>query len=101
MTRIKMSDVLKMEDKEIHQKLYELNSELIKLKSDAARGLLKKEVGYIKHLRRNIARVNTALTLKNLNKQINRIEKQMGINLILHDFILNKATKNRSYSKIN
>lgn len=68
MTRIKMSDILKMEDKEIHQKLYELNSELIKLKSDGARGLLKKEVGRIKHLRRNIARVNTALTLKSLNK---------------------------------
>lgn len=68
MARIKMSDILKMEDKEIHQKLYDLNSELIKLRSDAARGMLKKEVGHIKHIRRNIARINTAITLKGLNK---------------------------------
>ena len=44
------------------KRLNDIRSELSRLRSAAARGTLKKELGEIKTVRRNIARILTAVT---------------------------------------
>jgi len=46
------------------KRLSDLRSELSRLRSSAARGTLKKELGEIKTVRRNIARVLTASSVR-------------------------------------
>lgn len=61
MTSLKASELRKMSKEELNKKLSELTAELMKLKSSAARGTLRKETGKIKYLRRDIARIKTVL----------------------------------------
>jgi large subunit ribosomal protein L29 len=46
---------------DLTQKLSELEAELMKLKSERAKGTLKKETGSIRWMRRDIARILTIL----------------------------------------
>ncbi len=61
MSRLKSKELRKMDGDERGQKLAELRAELSKLKAGAARGTLKKEVGQIGALRKNIARILTVI----------------------------------------
>lgn len=61
MVSLKVSELRKMSNEELNKKLLELTTELMKLKSSAARGTLRKESGKIKYLRRDIARIKTIL----------------------------------------
>jgi large subunit ribosomal protein L29 len=54
-----------MNDNDLSDKLFEMNTELAKLRSEGAKGTLKKQTGNIKWLRRDIARM---LTLQNERK---------------------------------
>jgi large subunit ribosomal protein L29 len=50
-----------MNRSDLTQKLSELEAELMKLKSERAKGTLKKETGSIRWMRRDIARILTIL----------------------------------------
>ncbi len=64
MKRLKTEELSKLSDADLVKKLDDLRSELSKLRSGAARGTLKKELGEIKSVRRNIARTLTAMNAK-------------------------------------
>ncbi|MCP8323464.1 MAG: 50S ribosomal protein L29 [Candidatus Methylarchaceae archaeon HK02M2] len=67
MPKLKSSDLLKLDDDALKNKLLELRAELVKLRSAATRGTLKKETGKIRAIRKAIARV---LTIINLRKHV-------------------------------
>lgn len=60
----KASELRKMSEEDLHDRLASLRSELSKLNISAGRGTLKKESGSIKIVRRNIARVLTIMNEK-------------------------------------
>ena len=64
MKRLKTKELSDLSDADLVTRLNNLRSELSRLRSSAARGTLKKELGEIKTVRRNIARVLTAITAK-------------------------------------
>ena len=61
MGRIKLKVLREMNDKDLSEKLDELSSELTKLRSEGAKGTLKKETASIRWTRRDIARIKTVL----------------------------------------
>lgn len=61
MKRLKTQELSKLSHDDLVNRLNDLRSELSTLRSKAARGTLKKELGEIKTVRRNIARVMTAM----------------------------------------
>ncbi|HEY7081457.1 MAG TPA: 50S ribosomal protein L29 [Nitrososphaeraceae archaeon] len=65
MGRVKLKTLREMNDNDLSDKLFEMNTELAKLRSEGAKGTLKKQTGNIKWLRRDIARM---LTLQNERK---------------------------------
>lgn len=64
MKSLETKELEKLTDTDLVKKLNDLRSEFSKLKSGAARGTLKKELGEIKTVRRNIARVLTAMSAR-------------------------------------
>ena len=64
MGRIKLKVLREMNDKDLTEKLDELSSELTKLRSEGAKGTLKKETASIRWTRRDIARIKTILNEK-------------------------------------
>ena len=64
MKRLKTEELSKLSDSDLIKRLNDLRSELSRLRSSAARGTLKKELGEIKTVRRNIARTLTAMNAK-------------------------------------
>jgi len=65
MGRVKLKTLREMNDNDLSDKLFEMNTELAKLRSEGAKGTLKKQTGNIKWLRRDIARI---MTLQNERK---------------------------------
>lgn len=61
MARVKLKTLQEMNRSDLTQKLSELEAELVKLKSERAKGTLKKETGSIRWMRRDIARILTIL----------------------------------------
>ena len=61
MKRVKTEELSKLSHGDLVKRLNDLRSELSTLRAKAARGTLKKELGEIKSVRRNIARVMTAI----------------------------------------
>jgi large subunit ribosomal protein L29 len=59
MGRVKLKTLREMNDNDLSDKLFELNTELAKMRSEGAKGTLKKQTGNIKWLRRDIARIMT------------------------------------------
>jgi large subunit ribosomal protein L29 len=59
MARVKLKTLQEMNRKDLTEKLSELKAELMKLKSERAKGTLKKETGSIRWMRRDIARILT------------------------------------------
>lgn len=64
MKSLETKELGKLSDTDLVKKLNDLRSEFSKLKSSAARGTLKKELGEIKTVRRNVARVLTAMNAR-------------------------------------
>jgi len=62
--RLKTKELSGLSDPDLVTRLNDLRSELSRLRSSAARGTLKKELGEIKTVRRNIARVLTEINAK-------------------------------------
>lgn len=61
MPKLKAKELRKLPSEETEKRVLELRSELSRLRSGAERGVLKKETGKIRVLRRNIARLLTVL----------------------------------------
>ncbi len=61
---LKTSNLRKMKDKDLEEKLLELRKEMANLNSSAGRGTLKKDSGSIKSVKRNIARILTYVNEK-------------------------------------
>ena len=61
MARVKLKTLQEMNRTDLTEKLSELEAELMKLKSERAKGTLKKETGSIRWMRRDIARILTII----------------------------------------
>lgn len=72
MSRMKLTTLREMNDNDLKDKLLELKADLAKLRSEGAKGTLKKESASIRWARRDIARI---LTLINERKIENRVKK--------------------------
>ena len=62
MARIKMKTVKALNQKDLYDRMQQTRGELRKLKTEAAKGTLRKESGKMKPLRRDIARMLTRLS---------------------------------------
>ena len=62
MGRIKLKVLREMNERDLAEKLDEMSSELAKLRSEGAKGTLKKETASIRWTRRDIARIKTILS---------------------------------------
>ena len=71
MGRIKLNTLKEMNDEDLEEKLLELKVDLAKLRSEGAKGTLKKESSSIRWVRRDIARILTLLNEKSNKKQSN------------------------------
>ncbi len=61
MAKLKPKDLRKQDAEKLRQTLFDLRSELSKLKGGAERGLVKKDVGKIRRIRKDIAAVLTVM----------------------------------------
>jgi large subunit ribosomal protein L29 len=61
MARVKLKTLQEMNRTDLTEKLSELKADLMKLKSERAKGTLKKETGSIRWMRRDIARILTII----------------------------------------
>jgi ribosomal protein L29 len=68
MPQLKPKELRKQEADKLRQTLFDLRSELSKLAGGAQRGVVKKDVGNIRRLRRNIARVVTIMHEKGVTE---------------------------------
>ncbi|HEX9846495.1 MAG TPA: 50S ribosomal protein L29 [Candidatus Nitrosotenuis sp.] len=61
MARLKMKSIREFNEMDLKERLGQSRTELTKLRTDAAKGTLRKESGKIKALRKEIARMLTRL----------------------------------------
>jgi large subunit ribosomal protein L29 len=61
MVRVKLKTLREMNNNDLSDKLSELKADLAKLRSEGAKGTLKKQTGTIRWIRRDIARIMTLL----------------------------------------
>ncbi|MEE9585328.1 MAG: 50S ribosomal protein L29 [Nitrososphaerales archaeon] len=61
---LKTSELRKMKDKDLEEKLSDLRKEMSNLNASVGRGTLKKASGSLKPVRRNIARILTIISEK-------------------------------------
>jgi large subunit ribosomal protein L29 len=69
MARLKLKTLQEMNNNDLSEKLSELKVELLKLRSERAKGTLKKDTGSIKWIRRDIARILTILNEREVEKE--------------------------------
>jgi ribosomal protein L29 len=68
MARIKAKELREQDPEKLRQTLYDLRSELSKLRGGAQRGTLKKEIGRVRSVRRDVAVVLTVLHERGLSE---------------------------------
>jgi ribosomal protein L29 len=61
MAQLKPKELRKQDAEKLRQTLFDLRSELSKLSGGAQRGIVKKDVGNIRRIRKDIARVATIM----------------------------------------
>ncbi len=66
MPQLKPKELRKQDADKLRQTLFDLRSELSKLSGGAQRGTVKKDVGNIRRLRRDVARVLTVMHEKGI-----------------------------------
>jgi ribosomal protein L29 len=69
MKRLKTAELSNLSNDDLVKRLNDLRTELSSLRSKAKRGTLKKELGEIKTVRRNIARVKTRMSLQRIQEE--------------------------------
>jgi large subunit ribosomal protein L29 len=70
MSRIKLSTLREMNDDDLEDKLLELKADLAKLRSEGAKGTLKKESASIRWVRRDIARIFTLINERKIDQRV-------------------------------
>jgi len=68
LTQLKSMELRKQDAEKLRQTLFDLRSELSKLRGGAQRGIVKKDVGNIRRIRRDIARVLTVMREKGVKE---------------------------------
>jgi large subunit ribosomal protein L29 len=68
MSKLKPKDLRSQDAEKLRQTLFDLRSELSKLKGNVDRGLVKKDVGKVRRVRRDIAVVLTVMKEKGLGE---------------------------------
>ncbi len=66
MAQLKPKELRKQEPDKLRQTLFDLRSELSKLRGGAQRGIVKKDVGKIRRVRRDVAVVLTVMHEKGI-----------------------------------
>jgi ribosomal protein L29 len=66
--RVKPKTLREQDPEQLRDRLYELRGELGKLRGLSARGMIQKESGMIKRVRRDIARVLTVMREKGVSE---------------------------------
>ena len=66
MTQLKAKELRNQDADKLKQTLFDLRSELSKLKGGAERGIIKKDVGNIRRIRRSIATILTVMREKGI-----------------------------------
>ena len=68
MVRAKLKTLREMNNDDLSGKLTDLRSDLSKIRSEAAKGTLKKQTGSVKYIRRDVARILTILNERKIRK---------------------------------
>ena len=68
MARAKLKTIREMNDDDLSGKLTDLRADLSKIRSEAAKGTLKKQTGSVKYIRRDVARILTILNERKIKK---------------------------------
>ena len=68
MARAKLKTIREMNDDDLSGKLTDLRTDLSKIRSEAAKGTLKKKTGSVKYVRRDIARILTIINERKIKK---------------------------------
>jgi ribosomal protein L29 len=66
MTQLKAKELRNQDADKLKQTLFDLRSELSKLKGGAERGIVKKDVGNIRRIRRSVAMILTVMREKGI-----------------------------------
>jgi ribosomal protein L29 len=66
MTQLKAKDLRNQDAEKLRQTLFDLRSELSKLKGGAERGIVKKDVGKIRRIKRGVAKILTVMNEKGI-----------------------------------
>jgi len=66
MTQLKAKELRNQDAEKLRQTLFDLRSELSKVKGGAERGIVKKDVGKIRRIRRGIATILTVMREKGI-----------------------------------
>jgi large subunit ribosomal protein L29 len=72
MSRMKLTTLREMNDNDLQDKLLELKADLAKLRSEGAKGTLKKESASIRWVRRDIARILTLINERKIEKRVKK-----------------------------
>jgi large subunit ribosomal protein L29 len=67
MARAKLKTLREMSNDDLSGKLTDLMTELSKIRSEGAKGTLKKQTGSVKYVRRDVARILTILNERKIN----------------------------------
>ncbi|HZI71910.1 MAG TPA: 50S ribosomal protein L29 [Nitrososphaeraceae archaeon] len=68
MVRAKLKTLREMNSDDLSGKLTDLRTDLSKIRSEAAKGTLKKQTGSVKYIRRDVARILTILNERKIKK---------------------------------
>ena len=61
MTMLKMKSIRELNEKDLRDRIVQMKTELSKLKTEDAKGTLRKETGKIKKVKKEVARLMTRL----------------------------------------
>ena len=67
MARAKLKTLREMSNDDLSGKLMDLRTDLSKIRSEGAKGTLKKQTGSVKYVRRDVARILTILNERKIN----------------------------------
>ncbi|MDA4125226.1 MAG: 50S ribosomal protein L29 [Thaumarchaeota archaeon] len=68
MAQLKAKELRKQDAEKLRQTLFDLRSELAKVRGGAERGLVKKDVGNIHRIRKDVAKVLTVMHEKGVSE---------------------------------
>ncbi|MDA4127943.1 MAG: 50S ribosomal protein L29 [Thaumarchaeota archaeon] len=68
MPTLKAKGLREQDPEKLRQTLFDLRSELSKLRSSAKRGVIKKDTGKLRRVRKDVARVMTVMTEKGMTE---------------------------------